>query len=216
MVLGLPLLIAVTVPFRDSVALSTELLLVLSLVLAIAAIGGKVVAAVAAIVGSLLVNWFYVVPYNTLTISEVENLVALVVFIGVAVTVGTLVDVASKRSIDARRARLEAEALARSTTSLAADPEPLPRLLDQLHTTFNLSGVQILRAEPDGVVTVASAGDDDTGSPTASMRPRLDGAGWPSATDHSAGLRTVTVDRRSPAAADPGRPAWLSRSTTDG
>ena len=128
----MPLLIAATVPFRGNIALSTELLLALSLVLAIAAIGGKVVAAVAAIVASLLVNWFFVVPYNTLTIAEVENVVALVVFIGVAVTVGTLVDVASKRALEARRARLEAEALARSTTSLAADPEPLPRLLDQL------------------------------------------------------------------------------------
>ena len=47
-------------------------------------------------------------------------------FIGVAVTVGALVDLASRRSLEARRARLEAEALARSTTSLAADPEPMP------------------------------------------------------------------------------------------
>jgi two-component system, OmpR family, sensor histidine kinase KdpD len=166
--LGLPLLIASTVPFRDDIALSTELLLALSLVLAIAAIGGKIVAAAAAIVASLLVNWFYVVPYNTLTISEAENLVALVVFIAVAVTVGTLVDIASKRALEARRARLEAEALARSTTSLAADPEPLPQLLDQLHSTFNFTGVQIVRTEADRVVTVASAGDV-TGSPTASM-----------------------------------------------
>jgi two-component system sensor histidine kinase KdpD len=168
MVIGLPLLIAATVPFRSDIALSTELLLALSLVLAIAAIGGKVVAAVAAIAASLLVNWYYVVPYNTLTIAEVENVVALVVFIGVAVTVGTLVDVASKRALEARRARLEAEALARSTASLAADPEPLPRLLDQLHSTFDLTGVQIVRSEPHGDVTVASAGDVG-GSPTASL-----------------------------------------------
>lgn len=165
---GLPLLIAVTVPFRDDIALSTELLLALSLVLAIAAIGGKIVAAVAAIVASVLVNWFYVVPYNTVTIDEFENIVALVVFAAVALTVGTLVDVASKRALEGRRARLEAEALARSTTSLAADPEPLPRLLEQLHTTFNLTGVQILRPEDEGVVTVASAGDV-SGSPSASI-----------------------------------------------
>jgi two-component system, OmpR family, sensor histidine kinase KdpD len=168
LVIGLPLLIAATLPFRGDIALSTELLLALSLVLAIAAIGGKVVAAVAAIVASLLVNWYFVVPYNTLTIDEVENVVALAVFIGVAVTVGTLVDVASKRALEARRARLEAEALARSTTSLAADPEPLPRLLDQLHSTFDLTGVQIVRREPQGVVTVASAGEVG-GSPTASI-----------------------------------------------
>jgi len=168
MVAGLPLLIAVTVPFRDSIALSTELLLTLTLVLAIAALGGTIVAAVAAIAASLLVNWYYVVPYNTLTIAEAENLVALVVFIAVAVTVGALVDVASKRALDARRARLEAEALARSTTSLAADPEPLPRLLDQLRTTFDLTGVQIVSDGPDHAVAMASAGVAE-GSPTASI-----------------------------------------------
>ena len=165
---GLPLLVAATVPFRDTIALSTELLLALSLVLAIAAIGGKIVAAVAAIVASLLVNWYYVVPYGTLTIAEGENIIALVVFIGVAVTVGSLVDLVSKRALEARRARLEAEALARSTTSLAADPEPLPRLLDQLHATFNLSGARIVREEHHRIVTVASAGDV-SGSPTASI-----------------------------------------------
>ena len=165
---GLPLLVAASVPFRDAIALSTELLLALSLVLAIAAIGGKIVAAVAAIVASLLVNWYFVVPYNTLTIAEFENLVSLVVFIGVAVTVGTLVDVVSKRSLEARRARLEAEALARSTTSLAADPEPLPQLLDQLKATFNLTGVQIVRTEHNDSVAVASAGDVGA-SPSASI-----------------------------------------------
>jgi two-component system sensor histidine kinase KdpD len=168
MAAGLPLIIAATVPFRAHIALSTELLLVLSLVLAIAAIGGKIVAAVAAVAASLLVNWYYVVPYNTLTIAEIENLVSLVVFVAVAVTVGTLVDVASKRALEARRARLEAAALARSTTSLAADPEPLPHLLDQLRSTFNLTGVQILRTEHDGVVTIAEAGDV-AGSPSASI-----------------------------------------------
>jgi two-component system sensor histidine kinase KdpD len=167
-VLGLPLLMVVTVPLRSHIALSTELLVALSLVLAIASLGGKIVAAVAAIAASLLVNWYYVLPYHTFTIAEVENLVALIVFVGVAVTVGSLVDVASKRALDARRARLEAEALARSTTSLAADPEPLPYLLDQVRATFDLTGVQILRDEPDGVVTVASAGDL-IGSPTASI-----------------------------------------------
>ena len=166
-VLGLPLLVASTVPFRDQIALSTELLLALSLVLAIAAIGGKVVAGFAAIAASLLVNWYYVVPYNTLTIAEAENVVALVVFVGVAVTVGTLVDVASKRAVEARRARLEAEALARSTASLIADPDPLPQLLDQLRATFNLTGVRIL-GEDHHAITTAAAGDV-SGSPSTSI-----------------------------------------------
>jgi two-component system sensor histidine kinase KdpD len=167
-VLGLPLLIASTVPLRDQIALSTELLLALSLVLAIAAMGGKVVAGFAAIAASLLVNWYYVVPYNTLTIAEAQNVVALVVFVAVAVTVGTLVDVASKRAVEARRARLEAEALARSTTSLIADPDPLPQLLDQLRTTFNLTGVRILGEDPDHAIATVAAGDV-SGAPSTSI-----------------------------------------------
>jgi two-component system sensor histidine kinase KdpD len=167
-VVGLPLLMVATVPLRDHIDLSTELLLVLCLVLGIAALGGKVVAVVAALASSLLVNWFYVPPYGTLTIAEGENLTALVIFVAVAVTVGSLVDVAARRSQEGRRARLEAEALARSTTSLAADPEPLPRLVDQLRTTFDLAGVRIVGTDASGALTLAEAGDV-TGSPTASM-----------------------------------------------
>lgn len=159
---------AATLPLRDHISLSTELLLVLCLVLGIAALGGKVVAVVAALLSSLLVNWFFVPPYGTLTIAEGENLTSLVIFVAVAVTVGTMVDVAARRSLEGRRARLEAEALARSTTSLAADPEPLPRLVDQLRTTFDLVGVRIVGTDASGALTLAEAGDV-TGRPTASM-----------------------------------------------
>jgi two-component system sensor histidine kinase KdpD len=165
---GLPLLMVLTVPFRDHIALSTVLLLALALVVALAALGGKIVAVVAAVAASLLVNWFYVPPYGTLTIAEGENLTALLIFVAVAVGVGTLVDRASRRAVEARRARLEAEALARSTTSLAADPEPLPQLVELLRQTFGLAGVRIAGTDVDGAVTLAFAGDVD-GSPTTSM-----------------------------------------------
>jgi len=95
------------VPFRQHISLSTELLLALSLVVTIAAVGGRFVALVAAIAASLLVNWYYVVPYGTLTIAEAQNFTALVIFVAVAVGVGALVDVASKRAVEARRARHE-------------------------------------------------------------------------------------------------------------
>ena len=163
---GLPLLVAVVEPLRGHVALSTVLLLALAAVLAIAATGGKLVGAVAAVVASLLVNWFFVPPYHTLTISAAANVIALIIFITVAVAVGSLVDLASRRALEARRARLEAEALARSATSLAADPDPLPGLVDQIRSTFDLAGVQITREEPSGPLVVATAGDVSS-TPTA-------------------------------------------------
>ena len=167
-VVGLPLLMVVTVPFRDHIALSTELLVALAVVVALAALGGKIVAAVAAVGASLLVNWFYVPPYGTLTIAEGENVASLLIFVAVALGVGTLVDIASRRAVEARRARLEAEALARSTTSLAADPDPLPQLVELLRETFGLAGVRISGSDSDGLATLAAAGDVD-GAPTTSM-----------------------------------------------
>lgn len=156
-VVGLPTLIAATLPARDAIAISTELLAALTLVLAIAAIGGTVVGAAAAVIASLLVNWFFVPPYNTLTIAQVENTIALVMFVGVAVTVGALVVVASRRTSEARRARAEAESLTRSATSLAADPDPLPALLANVRSTFSLDGVEVFDTREG--ISVAQAGD---------------------------------------------------------
>lgn len=141
---GLPALIAITLPFRSSLALSTELLLHLSLVLAISAIGGRIVAAAAAVLASLLVNWFFVLPYYTFTIAEPENLASLVVFVAVAVMVGSLVDLAAQRAHEAQLSRVEATALARAAATLAADPEPLPRLIEQIRQTFELERVRLV------------------------------------------------------------------------
>ncbi len=170
---GVPLLVVATLPLRDHIALSTELLLALVVVLAVAAIGGTVVGGVAAVVASLLVNWFFVPPYNTLTIAELENAIALAVFVGVAVMVGSLVIAASRRSSEAVQARLEAEALARSATSLAADPDPLPALLDNVRSTFALDGVRV-RDGSSGTHGVQAG--DTSGEPSITV-PLSDASG---------------------------------------
>ena len=148
-VLGLPVLVAIIVPFRASLALSTDLLVFLAVVLAIAAIGGRVVAVVAAVVASLLLNWFFVLPYHTFTIAQPQNVVSLVVFVGLAIGVGSLVDIAARRAYESQRARVEATALARSAATLAADPEALPGLVEQIRTTFALDRVRLVPG--DGV-----------------------------------------------------------------
>ena len=85
------------------------MLLFLSLVVAVGAIGGILPGVVAAIAGFLLANWYFTPPIHTWTISEGENLLALVVFVVVSAVVSGLVDFAARRAIDARRARAEAE-----------------------------------------------------------------------------------------------------------
>ncbi|MFT3852911.1 MAG: DUF4118 domain-containing protein [Ilumatobacteraceae bacterium] len=140
---ALPLLTVAMSRARGSVALSSVLLLYLVVVLLVAAIGGRIVGVVAAVAASFLVNWYFVDPIHTFTITAGENVVALVVFVVVAAAVGWLVDIVSRRAREARRARRQADALARSAANLAAEADPLPAMLAQIRATFELAGVRM-------------------------------------------------------------------------
>ena len=132
-----------------------------SFVLVIAAVGGRLVGAVAAIVASLLVNWFFVEPYNTLTIAEPENVIALVVFVAVAVAVGSLVDTASRRSLEAR-ARPPGGRSARRGRRPASPPIRSGSATGRAHlrSTFGLDGVRLdARIDSNGRIALAEAGD---------------------------------------------------------
>ena len=61
-----------------TLTLPSDLLMFLLLVVVVAALGGFVPAFVSAITGFLLANWFFTPPFYTFTISQGENLVALV------------------------------------------------------------------------------------------------------------------------------------------
>lgn len=111
-VLGPLALTAALRPLRADVNLSTVLLLLLSLVVAVAGTGGIGPAVVAAVVGTLLVNWFFTPPYGTITISDPENLLSLVVLGATGITVAALLERALRRRVEAEAARAEAAALA--------------------------------------------------------------------------------------------------------
>jgi two-component system, OmpR family, sensor histidine kinase KdpD len=183
-IVGLPVLTVVATQLSEHVTLPTVLLLYLALVVAIAAIGGLVVGVVSAVAASLLANWFVVPPLHTLSIGDGENIVALVVFVAVALTVSLLVDRVSTRSRQAIRARAESEALARATATLVGEPDPRPDLLDQLRVTFSLDGVALLSSADDGWTVDAFAGADPPRDPSG-------GAVWDLAGDGS----TVLVVR---------------------
>jgi two-component system sensor histidine kinase KdpD len=77
-------------------------------VLTTAAAGGLWPALGAAIAADLLVNWFFVPPYRTLAVDTRDNLVALIVYLLVAVAAGLAVDLAAARARQAQRLAAEA------------------------------------------------------------------------------------------------------------
>lgn len=174
--LGLPLVTMMLVANADAFTLASDLLILLFVVVAAGAIGGTLPALSGAIGGSQLANYYFVPPVHTFTIGDRQNLIALVMFVAVAAVVSLYVHLAARRTLEARRARAEAEALARSAGTLAVAANPIPVLLGQLLTTFNFRTVRLRRrqdllgesvAEDDRVVdpadvetTVFDVGED--------------------------------------------------------
>lgn len=176
-VIGLPLLTWVLVLLKEHLNLTSDLLLSLALVVAIAAIGGIRPGVVAAVASSFLTNYFLTPPVHTWTIAETDNVIALIVFVLVATMVSVLVDHAARQSRAARRARADATAIARSTGSLIASADPLPDLVDQLRTLFGLESVAILDRVGDGWTVNTASGAPAPSTPTEGTAVPLDEAG---------------------------------------
>ena len=179
-VLGLPLLTALLVGLADQLNLSSALLLQLTFVLVIAAVGGIRPGIIASVAASLLTNWYLTPPVHTWTIANTDNLIALGVFVIVGIGVSVLVDRTAQRGREARRARADATALARSTGSIITAVDPMPDLVDQLRTLFDLDSAAVLERTDSGWAPTAVSGaapPSSPSSPDAGVSIALDEAG---------------------------------------
>ena len=150
----LPLLTLLLAHVESVITLASILLIYLVVVIGVAAIGGMWPALAVAVASFLLVNWYFTPPFHTFTVSKGENIFALCVFLGVAVVVSTLVELAARRAAEGTAARAEAEALARLTGI-----SPLPNLLDGLVRAFGLEGAAVLHRDGGTWSVDASSGD---------------------------------------------------------
>lgn len=110
--LGPPLLTLALIPFRSHLALASDMLVFLLLVVIVALVGGRGPAVLAAVVGSLVLNFYFTPPLHTWVIADADNAISIVVFILVAGLVSWAVDVADHRSQQAFDAATRAENLA--------------------------------------------------------------------------------------------------------
>jgi two-component system sensor histidine kinase KdpD len=187
-VLGMPALTLLLTVLPD-LTLTNDILLFLAGVVGVALVGGLWPALIAALGGSLLLNWFFTPPYYTLTIAEADNLLALGVFVGVAVAVSGVVDVAARRTREAARATAEAHTLATVAGGVLRGERPLAALLDRLRETFALRAVSVLELADDATGRPAPAREADAWRVVAAV-------GQDPPTDPGAGETTVPVDDR--------------------
>ncbi len=107
----LPLITVVLASWRAHLNLADFVLVYLVAVVAITVIGGFWPAVLAAVAASVLLNWYFTVPIHTFTIAQPRELLALLLFVTVAVAVSSVVHLAARRAVQAARAREEAAAL---------------------------------------------------------------------------------------------------------
>ncbi|MFJ6650638.1 ATP-binding protein [Streptomyces sp. NPDC091290] len=161
-----PVLLTLLLMVSDA-GLANDVLLFLTLTVAAALLGGLYPALASAAVGSALLNWFFTPPFHTLTIADPKNIVAIVIFVGVAVSVASVVDLAARRTQQAARLRAESEILSYLAGSVLRGETSLEALLERVRETFGMESAALLerRSDVDPWTCAGSAGPRPAGSP---------------------------------------------------
>lgn len=134
---------------NDVIAVSTSIMSYVLVVVIVALVGGLWPALAAAVVSTLLLNWFFTNPLHTLTIAEPQNVFLLVMFILVAALVARVVDGAARRGREARNARTHAQLMGELAGSVIRQGASIQGTLDQIAETFGQTSVTLGRAEDD-------------------------------------------------------------------
>ena len=121
-------------------------------VLVVGLLGGVAPAALSAVLSGLLLNYYLIPPRHSFTISEPNSAITELVLLLIAVAVAVLVDGATKRTREARRASQEAELLTLFAGSVLRGAD-LETLLERVRETYSQRAVSMLR-EPGEVVAV--------------------------------------------------------------
>ncbi|GHJ40654.1 ATP-binding protein [Streptomyces sp. TS71-3] len=124
--------------------LANDVLLFLACTVAAALLGGLLPALASAAVGSLVLNWFFTYPTHRVSIADPKNMLAILVFVAVAVAVASVVDLAARRAQQAARLRAESQVLSSLAGNVLRGEAPLTALLERVRETFAMDSVALL------------------------------------------------------------------------
>jgi two-component system sensor histidine kinase KdpD len=164
-----PALTVLLASVRDRVNLTSDVVLFLAAVIAVAIAGGFIPALLEAVVGSLLLNYYFTPPLHTLNIAQGNNALALAIFVAVALVVSSIVDNAARRSQQAARASAESELLSAAAGNVLRGQQALAAVLSRVQEAFGMESVTLLERPDQSAggewVPVATAGDQPVRSP---------------------------------------------------
>jgi two-component system, OmpR family, sensor histidine kinase KdpD len=136
---------------RIGINLTSDTLAFLVAVIVVALTGGFLPAVLAAIIASLLLNYYFTPPIHSWTISQANNALALGVFIAVGLVTSWVVDTTARKSNQAARANAESELLRTTAGSILQGQGTLDALLERTREAFGMRSASLLeRLDPAG------------------------------------------------------------------
>src|SRR6266702_1356894 len=171
---GLPLLTLLLALARNHLSLTDDLLIYLVAVVALAVFGGFWPAVLGAAAASLLLNWYFTPPPHTFTIDKPDNLLALLLFVTVAMLVSSVVHLAASRAGQAARSREEARLLLTLAQTVLGGADTPAEVLDHLVVTLGGQAELLEHVGGHWVRIAASGGDPDQAAPATRVEVRTD------------------------------------------
>src|ERR1700729_342733 len=145
---------------RNGINLTSDTLAFLVAVIVVALTGGFLPAVIAAIIASLLLNYYFTPPIHSWTISQANNALALGVFIAVGLVTSWVVDTTARKSNQAARANAESELLRTTAGSILQGQGTLDALLERTREAFGMRSASLLeRLDPAGGAGRGPAGE---------------------------------------------------------
>jgi two-component system sensor histidine kinase KdpD len=142
-----PLVTMMLASLRSSLNLTSEVLVYLGAVIAVAVTGGFVPALLEAIAASLLLNYYFTPPIHEWTIAEANNALALGVFVAIGLIVSWIVDLTARRTKQAVRANAESEMLVTTAGSILRGQGALDALLERAREAFGMRSASLLESQ---------------------------------------------------------------------
>jgi two-component system sensor histidine kinase KdpD len=151
---------ALLAPVLDEDQLFDVALLYLLVTLLAAGVWGYLVGLATAVLASLAVNFFFVTPLHTFTVQQPENVVALLIFLAVAIVGASMLSLLRQQAAIAIARQTEASVLLEVNQAVARAPSPraaLEALCATIARALHVDGCAIL-VDHDGWRTAASTG----------------------------------------------------------
>jgi two-component system, OmpR family, sensor histidine kinase KdpD len=142
-----PLVTVALTSTRSGLNLTSDVLIYLAAVVAVAVTGGFVPALLEAIAASLLLNYYFVAPIHQWTIAEANNALALGVFVAVGLVVSWTVDITARRTKQAVRANAESELLVTTAGSVLRGQGAVDALLERTREAFGMRSASLLECQ---------------------------------------------------------------------